>query len=812
MRRPRLALLLLALSLYATTARADFGRDPYTPVLIAPTSFGPTYGTAVADGSGGMFVTWDDSHGGTRDVYLQRLTARGALSPGWPVGGLRVCSASGTQDNPRLANDGAGGVFVTWDDTRGATQDIYAARVQGDGTLAPGWPATGVLLSTSVSSAADADYQPAMVADGAGGAFVAWTLQFSSQDVDVYGARVNAAGTVLWSSLLYAPSGAQLIRKIIGDGAGGFWTGFNDNETNGSGVYKAKVQRFNSAGVAQFSPVPIGTNSQTYGMDIASDGGTGVYGVCTDNGPVSFSNIAANHFLANGSNDPNWAGYKFVAYQLNHDQGIPVAVADGSGGLLVAFYDWRYGSANLFAQRIGAYGVPWNGWPVGGVALSTVTAGQLAQTIVSDGAGGAIVSFLDNRLGLDYFVYATRVLGNGSTAPGWAYGGTPVELGGLKLYGFPVVSTVSDGNGGAIFGWMDTRNTSSAGYAGVYAQNIDAWGQYGDARPLITKIADIPGDQGGEISLQWSASYLDANPSRTVTQYSVWRRVPGGTASAQPSAAARAAAARDSRPALRATPDGVQVIYWEYVETDPARMLPGYSAVIATTSDSTGALNAKTSYMIDAESPDGQMFWASPPDSGYSVDNIPPYAPAPFTGTYSAGVASLHWSPVMVADLDNYRLYRGSSAGFIPSESNHIASPTDTSFSDAIGAPYFYRLTAVDLHGNESASTLLLPVGALAVDNSLPGELSFAPPTPNPARGLTQLRYALPRAANVRLAIYDLGGRRVRTLAEGSQAAGNHSVAWDVRDDQGHALGAGLYFARFEAEGRVFMRRVVTMR
>jgi hypothetical protein len=168
---------------------------------------------------------------------------------------------------------------------------------------------------------------------------------------------------------------------------------------------------------------------------------------------------------------------------------------------------------------------------------------------------------------------------------------------------------------------------------------------------------------------------------------------------------------------------------------------------------------------------------------------------------------------VIVPDLDNYRLYRGTSASFVPGPSNHVASPVDTAFSDAAGSPYYYRLTAVDIHGNESASTLLLPTGALLdAGSGAPTALAFAPPAPNPARGSTVLRFALPREAVVRLAIYDLSGRRVRTLAEGAQPAGERAVSWDVRDDAGRPLGAGLYFARFEAEGRAFTQRIVAVR
>jgi hypothetical protein len=56
--------------------------------------------------------------------------------------------------------------------------------------------------------------------------------------------------------------------------------------------------------------------------------------------------------------------------------------------------------------------------------------------------------------------------------------------------------------------------------------------------------------------------------------------------------------------------------------------------------------------------------WFSQPDSGYSVDNVAPFAPAPFQGVYAAGGANLHWRPNTEADLAGYRLYRGPTASF----------------------------------------------------------------------------------------------------------------------------------------------------
>src|SRR5436190_23790464 len=102
---------------------------------------------------------------------------------------------------------------------------------------------------------------------------------------------------------------------------------------------------------------------------------------------------------------------------------------------------------------------------------------------------------------------------------------------------------------------------------------------------------------------------------------------------------------------------------WEWVGSQPARGFASYSYVVPTLGDSVGAGNPRTAVMIEA---DGSYFWASAPDSGYSVDNLPPVQPAPFNGQYFAGATHLHWNPNSDADLAGYRLYKGSTSGFAP--------------------------------------------------------------------------------------------------------------------------------------------------
>ena len=83
---------------------------------------------------------------------------------------------------------------------------------------------------------------------------------------------------------------------------------------------------------------------------------------------------------------------------------------------------------------------------------------------------------------------------------------------------------------------------------------------------------------------------------------------------------------------------------------------------------------------------------------------------------------------------------------------------------------------------------------------------------PNPMRGSTAIRFGLPQAVRVDLAVYDQAGRRVRQLASGPMSAGEYSVAWDARDNVGRALPSGLYFYRLQTELGTLAGSIVVLR
>jgi len=72
---------------------------------------------------------------------------------------------------------------------------------------------------------------------------------------------------------------------------------------------------------------------------------------------------------------------------------------------------------------------------------------------------------------------------------------------------------------------------------------------------------------------------------------------------------------------------------------------------------------------------------------------------------------------------------------------------------------------------------------------------------PNPFNPSTTVTFALPEAGRIQLAVYELGGRLVRTLAEGSFGVGPQQVPWDGRDDQGNPMASGVYFSKLTLPG-----------
>ncbi len=526
----------------------------------------------------------------------------------------------------------------------------------------------------------------------------------------------------------------------------------------------------------------VGAGDLGYSVALSADGNTLLAGAPTDAAGTG----AAFVFTRSGS---TWTqqGAKLVGTGLTAapQRGISVALSgDGQTAALGANFDNSGIGATLVFTRSG------NAWSQQGSRL-----------VGADAVGGNVWQGISTALSADG---NTLIVGGQNddsfTGAAWVFtrvAGTWSQLG-SKLVGSG--SPIASQNGISVAISSDGRTLAEGA---SFASATGAAFVFVRPAPAIVSVSDVPLDQGGHVSIRWTASVLDATPSDSVDAYGIWRQLPATLAAQRQATGSR----------VRSTVQGAQTYFWEYLGSQPAHGFAAYSYTAPTAFDSTAAGNPRTLFMVETQLDALGLYFPSAPDSGYSVDNLPPATPAPATGAYAAGATQLLWSPNGESDLAGYRVYRGGSPAFTIGPATLVAQvgTATTSYHDAPGTVAIYKLTALDAHGNESAAATIVPAGTAGVEPRVPAALALAAPTPNPASRGARIEFALPHAGRITLAIYDTDGRRVRTLADGERAAGPGVAEWDLRDDAGRRVAPAVYFVRLAAEGRVSTRRLVTL-
>ncbi len=151
-------------------------------------------------------------------------------------------------------------------------------------------------------------------------------------------------------------------------------------------------------------------------------------------------------------------------------------------------------------------------------------------------------------------------------------------------------------------------------------------------------------------------------------------------------------------------------------------------------------------------------------------------------------------------DLIGWNVYRGRSGDAITERVNAALIPMSNgprfTFSDIPSDPqggeFFYRLAAVRSGGDEET----VRIASAMVQGAT--RVSFALAGANPFRGGTTFVYSLPASMPVRVDVFDVAGRRVRTLVDRDQEAGVHTVSLSLGGPEGR-LGAGVYLVRLRA-------------
>jgi hypothetical protein len=160
-----------------------------------------------------------------------------------------------------------------------------------------------------------------------------------------------------------------------------------------------------------------------------------------------------------------------------------------------------------------------------------------------------------------------------------------------------------------------------------------------------------------------------------------------------------------------------------------------------------------------------------------------------------------------------FNLYReGGAKGRARVNASLITGKGPFAFEDrevVAATTYRYWLEAVPASGKAQT------YGPASATPGLKVAYGFAlePSYPNPARTEANLAFSLPLGitGEYEVAIYDVAGRKVRTVAAGASAAGRHEVAWDLADDAGRRVAPGVYLYRLTASCGTAVHRAVVM-
>ncbi len=672
------------------------------------------YGVAsVSDGAGGAILIWQDFRAMGASIYAQRLDADGY--PLWTENGIPVFATEDYVQSYSIVSDGAGGAIIAWCDDRTGDDNIYAQRIDPDGTLL--WAPLGVVVCEQISGQSN----PIAIPDGMGGAIIAWS-DWRNGNTDIYAQRIDSDGNSLWAVdgiAAVAQSNDQYNPRICSDHADGAILAWMDSRNGYNNIF---AQRISSDGSILWAPdgVPVCEENNTYYFSMVCDGTSVTF--AWDEYRDMYEDAYLQRLDMAGA--PLWDIEGIIACTYWSEKYVPEIVDDQNGGVIVVWYDSRGYDFSVYAQRVDSDGSAV--WDEAGIMVFNAI-GESELRVMADGSGGVFVPLDAYIFEMDtYDIHLQHVDGDGNIL--WPLPrGAAVCTAESEQYA-PV--PVQDGSGGVIIAWEDQRNYDDSD---IYAQRFGSSGLWGSPNPMILSCLDVPDDQGGWVRVRTRASALDVAGETTspIMGYNVWRLIDEVSAPIAIPAGADAAAAGDSSEliALLSDPesavgvrvDGPMAVLlglpegeWESVGFWFATRDTVYNISVPTKNDSTEAGIPWEVYMVTAHSSTAGLFAASEPDSAYSVDNLAPGMPEGLEGYEVASPDGLHlvWTANTAPDLAGYDIYRGLDELFVPDGSTHLASTDGTEYLDETwteSGGYYYKLVAVDRHGNMSPEALLTP-------------------------------------------------------------------------------------------------------
>jgi len=412
----------------------------------------------IAKTTDGLVIGWTDARSGTyTDIYAQKLTLEGFSL--WILDGVVVCDQESTQCCPIVSPGLYGSSIFLWYDYRYLMPPpqnpfLFGQRLDNGGLRR--WVSSGFLIGSGPGGSLD----PVMLSDDSGGFFCAFldVTQPPYDDFFPVAGRRDSTGTLLWSKFLSQRYPFSVGLRITLDGQGGLLATWATTLLTDSMF----IQRLTSTGQELWPQGGVGYGrSMGYNKALVSDADHGAISVWESNRSGNLDIYAQR---ISGTGVVRWPITGLPVRIALGDQANPKAVPDGAGGAVIVWEDGASGLRDIYAQRVDSTGARL--WDTLGVPVIRSTGDQTGIQVVSDDAGGVIVTWKDNRNG-NNDIYAQRLNPNGQRL--W-------DTLGVEICVWTGEQTApqmcQDGAGGAVIAWQDTRN----GNYDIYSQQVSTSG------------------------------------------------------------------------------------------------------------------------------------------------------------------------------------------------------------------------------------------------------------------------------------------------------------------------------------------------
>jgi len=136
--------------------------------------------------------------------------------------------------------------------------------------------------------------------------------------------------------------------------------------------------------------------------------------------------------------------------------------------------------------------------------------------------------------------------------------------------------------------------------------------------------------------------------------------------------------------------------------------------------------------------------------------------------------------------------------------------------ADSVGPDLVEAILVDDQHRKDALVSPGIPVksaGSYRPAVPLPVRFALHTARPNPMRVGTVVTFDIPNpGAEVKIKIYDVGGRVVRTILDTYRPPGYYSESWDLKNTRGRRVAPGIYFCRMEAGKFKDVKKMVLLR